>query len=164
MKAPTCGCPLSSTPLCRLSLCCSHWLFGRTVCPVNKKILKYFLFFYTDTQKVFILQSNYFLLCLSFDGETISTNGDSSKYETMLAVLLTILLGTVETITMKPRLALTLEGSQSIDTSSIDVTRRGAALIYICKTGEEQISHHTSRKLCNWNVENSLNIQMYADI
>lgn len=81
-------------------------------------------------------------------GKTISTNGESSEYETeiekaielklfsvlcstMLAGLLTVLLGTVETITMKPRLTLTLEGSQSIDTSGIDVTRRGAALIYI---------------------------------
>lgn len=49
----------------------------------------------------------------------------------IVAILLTLLLGTVETITIKPRLALTLEGTQSIHTSGTDVTGRGAAFIYI---------------------------------
>lgn len=53
------------------------------------------------------------------------------SYMTIVAILLTFLLGTVETITIKPRLALTLEGTQSIDTSGIHVARRGAAFIYI---------------------------------
>lgn len=48
-----------------------------------------------------------------------------------VAFSLTFLLGTVETITVEARLALTLEGTQRIDTSGTDVTRRGAALIYV---------------------------------
>lgn len=50
---------------------------------------------------------------------------------TIMVISLTFLLGTVETISIKPRLALTLEGSQSIDTSGIDVTWRGAAFVLI---------------------------------
>lgn len=38
---------------------------------------------------------------------------------------------TVETVTMETRLALTLEGSEFIDASGINVTRRRAALVYI---------------------------------
>lgn len=55
----------------------------------------------------------------------------SLSWMSIVAILLTLLLGTVETITIKPRLALTLEGTQSIDTSGTDVTGRGAAFIYI---------------------------------
>lgn len=50
---------------------------------------------------------------------------------TIVAILLTCLLGAVETITIEPRLTLTLEGTQTIETSGIDVTWRGAALIHI---------------------------------
>lgn len=50
---------------------------------------------------------------------------------TLWSTCLSFLLEAVETIPIKPKLALTLEGSQSIDTSGIDVTWRGAALIYI---------------------------------
>lgn len=50
---------------------------------------------------------------------------------TIVVILLTCLLGAVETITIEPKLTLTLEGTQTIETSGIDVTRRGAALVHI---------------------------------
>lgn len=50
---------------------------------------------------------------------------------TIVAILLTCLLGAVETITIEARLTLTLEGTQTIETSGVDVTWRGAALIHI---------------------------------
>lgn len=52
-------------------------------------------------------------------------------FKALGVILLTCLLGTVETITRKAILALTLEGTQTIEASGIDVTWRGAALIHI---------------------------------
>lgn len=43
---------------------------------------------------------------------------------TVLAILLTCLLVAVETITVKANLALTMEGTQSIETFGTDVTWR----------------------------------------
>ncbi len=50
---------------------------------------------------------------------------------TGVEMLQTFLLRTVETVAIKARLTLTLEGAQSINTSGIDVTWRRAALVHI---------------------------------